>query len=737
MGSPYDDSVATDAGYVYVFGPADTITLPPTLTTPAANAFINNTVNVAFSLPEAALPGSVTLTFEGALQTQVLTLAGSQEAAGAHSFSFDVGAPAAAAEVESGLPLEYDGAYTVTLSYRDALGNAAATAVAANVTLDTQPPVVGGVFSPLLIAEGALPDYRSQATGDAVSYTQSPAPGTLVSPTPAGSVPVTVFGTDAAGNVGMVHFYVRVVPANPVHTEFAAKGAAVPGAGVEGSGIPAGAVWNSFGVPSVNDAGEVAVSATYKLAGKIMAGTFTGGPGSISLRPVAMKGDAAPGIANAVMSAMKDPLLGPDGSVAWVATLANAPGTTGAVTSADNAAIFLDADGAGPGSAVLVAREGAEAAGAAIWKSFGSVALGADAVFFTGVLETRTAGVSPGPGGATMLSDSGLWVYDRTTSTLALALREGDAMLGSTVKTINALVARPGSAGQGRGVESDGFADYTPVRVTLADARQAVAYVGQDGTVTTAYESGGDAPDYGTGAKWQRFGLPTQNSESTAMAFVGTVKAKTGTATTLNNVAIFAEDDEDYIAAKIVAKGDVAPSVTGGVFSALKDPVSAGNRAVAFIGALKTLPGVTAANNDGIWWNSPGGLSLVAREGAQPPEAPLGAQWKAFTSLALPEGHGPIFVAAMASKIGTTSPGPGGVTTADDLGLWATDSFGALRLLIREGDAIGASTVKSFTVLSSVPGSPAQTRSFNNTGAVVVRVTDTTGAQHLVQIAVP
>ena len=71
------------------------------------------------------------------------------------------------------------------------------------------------------------------------------------------------------------------------------------------------------------------------------------------------------------------------------------------------------------------------------------------------------------------------------------------------------------------------------------------------------------------------------------------------------------------------------------------------------------------------------------------------------------------------------------------MGLWATDSFGELRLLLREGDIIGASTVKTFAVLSSVVGSPAQTRSFNNTGSVIVRVTDLLGAQHLLHIAVP
>ena len=227
---------------------------------------------------------------------------------------------------------------------------------------------------------------------------------------------------------------------------------------------------------------------------------------------------------------------------------------------------------------------------------------------------------------------------------------------------------------------------------------------------------------------WQNFGLPTQNGVNNGLAFIGTVRAGTGSATSANNVAIFAEDDQDYPeAARIVTKGDAAPGCAG-IFSSFKDPVNASNRSVAFIGAMKTFPGVTtAANNDGIWWNSPGGFALVAREGAQPAEGPDGAQWKAFTSLALPEGRGPLFVA----KLG------GAVTTANDVGLWATDSFGALRLLLREGDAIGSSTVKSFVVLSSVTGSPAQTRSFNNGGSVIVKATDALGAQHLLHIAVP
>ena len=520
---------------------------------------------------------------------------------------------------------------------------------------------------------------------------------------------------------------------SPVSTVLASKDSPVPNAGVPGSGILAGAVWTTFGVPSINDNGQVAFLASWKTGTVTSTGVFVNGA------LVVRKGDAVPGLTNVVMTAIKDPLLGPDGSVAWIATLANAPTTTGAVTSADDAAILLDADGAGPVPATVVARKGGIATGAAIWNTFTSVALGGNSVSFTGTLVNKTAGTSPGPGGVTTASDSGLWVFNRTTSTMNLALREGDLLLGHPIKTIFALVGLPGSPGQGRGAESDGTQDFMQVRVLLANNQQALGSIADDGSGSFDYVQTNDAPDYGTGAKWLSFGLPTQNSVSTAATFLGTVKSGTGTATSTNNTAIFSEDDTSYLAAKIVAKGDIAPGATGGVFSVLKDPVSASNRSVAFAATMKTLAGsVSSGDNDGIWWNDPSSaLTLVAREGAQPPDAPTGAKWDKFSSLALPEGRGPIFVASMLSKTGTLPPGPGGVTTANDVGLWATSSTGSLRLLMREGDPIGTSTVKSFTVLSMVAGSPAQTRSFNNAGVVVLKVTDMAGAQHLVQIALP
>ncbi len=622
------------------------------------------------------------------------------------------------------------GVTTVIASATDNAGNTSDGSFTVTVQ-DTTAPSIGGTFTPLSINEGdTLADYTTQAiTSDVVgvtSITQSPAAGTTPAP---GIVSVTLTAHDAAGNTADVSFSVTVVRLHPAITAIAAKNAPVPGAGVVGSGIPAGAVWIAFGVPSIDDAGQAAVLATYKV-GTVNTVAILGWNSADmagSMKAIVKWGDAAPGITNAIQIGFKEPLLAPDGSVAWIATLGNAPATTGAVVATSNTAIVVDADGTGTGTATIIARKGAVAVAPTVWSGFTSVALGANAVAFTATLS-----------GATPTTDVGLWVYDRGTSSLALALREGDALLGSTVKSFAALVARTGTPGQGRGVAFDSEEDRAVARVTLADNRQALGIIHQDASSTFNYVAAADAVGYGTGAKWQSFGLPTQNSASAAKAFVGTVKDKTGTATTLNNVAIFAEDDATHTAARIVSKGD-ATGVSGGVFSTLRDPASAGNQRVAFIATIKGNPlaGITAANDAGIWHRDNSLLSLVAREGAQPAEAPVGAQWKAFTSLALPEGNGPIFVATMHSKIGTVSPGPGGITAANDTGLWATDSFGALRLLLQEGDAIGTSTVQSFVALSSVLGSPAQTLSFNNNGSILVRATDATGVGHLLLITVP
>jgi uncharacterized delta-60 repeat protein len=103
----------------------DFVTTPPTLSVPSQGSAFGPVMSVAFTLPEAALPGSVTLTFNDGITARVLTLAASQGTQGNHSFNFDSTDPTGSPHIVSG-PALPEGTYTATLSYRDAYGNAPA-----------------------------------------------------------------------------------------------------------------------------------------------------------------------------------------------------------------------------------------------------------------------------------------------------------------------------------------------------------------------------------------------------------------------------------------------------------------------------------------------------------------------------------------------------------------------------------------------------------------------------------
>ena len=117
----------------------DLVTQPPALNSPAAGAATGPPLSISFTLPETALPGTVRLTFHDGATARVLTLATSQESAGAHAFAFNFLDPTGSPQIASG-PALPEGIYTVTLSYRDALGNPPANSGSAtNVSLATTP----------------------------------------------------------------------------------------------------------------------------------------------------------------------------------------------------------------------------------------------------------------------------------------------------------------------------------------------------------------------------------------------------------------------------------------------------------------------------------------------------------------------------------------------------------------------------------------------------------------------
>lgn len=192
----------------------DTATQPPVLTTPAGSSASKNPVQVAFSLPEQALAGSVKLGFSGAT-SRTMTLATLREAAGAHNFGFNPADPFLSGQVASmsGGSSVPDGLYTTTLSYQDALGNLLSSASSASVRIDTTPPTLS-MPSALTIeatsSAGAVVMYSASASDSGTGVGGSsflPASGTTFA---IGNTTVNATAIDLLGNQSNGSFIVNV-----------------------------------------------------------------------------------------------------------------------------------------------------------------------------------------------------------------------------------------------------------------------------------------------------------------------------------------------------------------------------------------------------------------------------------------------------------------------------------------------------------------------------------------------
>lgn len=438
---------------------------------------------------------------------------------------------------------------------------------------------------------------------------------------------------------------------------------------------------------------------------------------------IVRKGNLAPGTTGSFAS-FKDPLLNQDGDLAFIGKIAG----TGVNTSNDFG-LFTTLSG----SLTLVMREGDVLANpnGAIVKSISSVALDEEQVAVVAALVTGTND-QPGPGGVTKTNDVALFLCDG--SSVALVLREGDVVpLTTGSMRITKLTAlAPGNAAPafGHGLERG----QTLVRISGTAGAQAVLAVTGTGMSEIA-AAGGPAPGYDIGATFKSFGVPVQDALGAA-AFQATAKTGTAGVTTANSAGIYAEIDGEL--RSIVKTGTVAP-ILGGTFSSFKDPVRNGVGAVAFLTGLKGT-GISGSNDTVIYWAGPLGLGPVAREGMPAPETTGtagAALFKSFSSLTVAEPpFGPVFLAKLQTGAAGAA-GPGGAVSSNDVGLWALDQFGAVRLLIREGGPFAGKTVKSFVILSAASGSATQTRSINAKGELAAKVQFTDSSQAIVKIQIP
>ncbi|MEQ1862577.1 MAG: cadherin-like beta sandwich domain-containing protein [Chthoniobacteraceae bacterium] len=590
-----------------------------------------------------------------------------------------------------------------------------------SVTMDKTAPVISGNFAPLSVNAGdGIPDYTPQAmVNDANpgTLTQTPATGIFT----ANPQQITLTATDLAGNVGTLDFDVTVPSTDPVNTSLFAQGQPAPGRGT--NGLPADALLASFGPPAIDDAGNVAFTAKWTSAtGGKGSGLFTG------TACVGIVGGPVPGVNGATYAGFSDPVIDA-GQVVSIITLAGVPKAANSAILSSMVASFAAPEGAAPPVVQsVIARTGDVATGdGAKFKKFTSVEVRGGVIGFAAQLASSKA------------TDLGVWVKDGANP-LVLMLREGEKAGTRTIKSLTAFDSSPGSRGQGRGwLVIDRFPRVL-ARVLYTDKSQAaVSAALVNGIVYVASLIDGDTIIPPSLLVVCGLGLPAVNAAGHGATVAATASDRGPRPGVLVNL-----DERGY--QRIAAVGDPTPE-GGKTYGSLEHPVLAADGGVAF-------PARVVGNGPGastLWWQSGGsramapaegneprgptrGLTLLAQGGATdggaPSDLPAGAQWKAFSSLAIAANRGPLFSATLVAN-------KGGVTKATASGVWAMDYHGTLRTLFRTGDAIGAKTLKSFALLTPTVGNTGVTRSFNDAGQVVWLATFTDKTQAIILTDVP
>jgi hypothetical protein len=562
----------------------------------------------------------------------------------------------------------------------------------------------------------ALPDYTvSLQVTDAVGVAtkvQLPAPGAIL---PLGSHVVNFTVKDAAGNSTPSQTTVTITFTRPISTAVTARGATgtpAPGAGQVG-GPPTGTTLGSFGPPAISDFRDLAARVTL-LAGRTkLAGIYVeNGAGTGSLP--AFQGMAAPEIDGATFKSFLDPVIAPGGSIAFDAKVKG-------VNAGDDEGVWTNAFGNG---LELALREGSHVPGlppGMLLKSVISVSLRDGELL-------ALLKLAPVKGLVGMDTDTVL-LRQTGANTATKLLQKGDLVKSSPITNISALMPALGSPGQGRWHAEGVFV----AKATLVDSATVLLKIAPDGTPTPMLMTLDAAPAaVGTGAKWLTFGLPAVGSGGSNFVASGTLYQKMGNVTASDDTALLYSADGTAFSLIERENGSVL-DIGGATFSGFFDPLVNDAGQVAFL-AIVQGTAVKSSNKTALWWGLPATPHLVARLGETATDANgaalTGAVWSSFVSHALPSWPlpGPIFLAKLSGRA---------VTPKNNVGLWALDSTGILRLLLRTNDSIGGRTLASMTLLGAVPSAVGTTRSFNATGSIALLATFSDKTQALVRIEVP
>jgi hypothetical protein len=110
---------------------------------------------------------------------------------------------------------------------------------------------------------------------------------------------------------------------------------------------------------------------------------------------------------------------------------------------------------------------------------------------------------------------------------------------------------------------------------------------------------------------------------------------------------------------------------------------------------------------------------------------------KQFT---LPDQGGVIIVASLIVNT-PSAPAPGGVTSSNNQGIWAVDTDGLLKQVVRTGQSLTVNgvpkTITGLTIFNAAKSSAGQTRHFNNAGDLLYKAAFNDGTTGIVQSVFP
>jgi hypothetical protein len=450
----------------------------------------------------------------------------------------------------------------------------------------------------------------------------------------------------------------------------------------------------SLGHPVVNDGGYSAYRAVLKVGSGVTAasevGIWADDPNG-DLQLVAQTGSGAAQGTTAPYTALDDPVYNDNNAVAFIGTLKVG---SGLATSATSVGVWSNSSG----NLSLVAQTGTQAPDCptgVTFAGFSQIALpDANGVILLGVLTPNRAL------GVTSASDIGIWAVDGSNN-LHLIVRTGQELGGKTVTALSFMSSLAPVLGQSRAFSpSTGEVTFL---ATFSDRTTGIYDASSAASISPVALSAGAAPGL-SGPTFASFGIPAINGNGNN-AFRAILASGSGV-TAANDEGIWADNGSGLQLVAQIGGTTAAPGTTA-PFTALSDPVYNDNNDVAFVGTLKVGTGLaTAATKSGVWSSSSGSLALVAQTGTHAPGCPTGVLFSGFSEIALPDEDGVLF-------LGTLTPNSAlGVTSASDLGIWATDSSGNLQLIVRTGDTLNGKTVSNLAFLPTVATVTGQSRSF-------------------------